>query len=541
MKLSQLSGGLAKNYLKNIVKYKMGEEILLPYFATFYLTLRCNYACSFCDDGSAKQKYPDLKMDELNTEKTKKVLSILKNKCSSIYFTGGEPFLRKDLLDLCKFSKKIGFNPVSVNTNGFLLQKNLEVLDNIDNLVISLSSLDPVKYSKIVGRPISCFDIVMKNILIANSLKKKKGFEFVINCVVTEDSLLDAENVMNFCFQNKINFAVVPAMVGVYPDKDLLNSKAYRLFIDKIIAKKKNGNPVFNSYKYLQIIKNESAEVVFGVTKYVAKTEFQNLLKATIYGDNGVETTPGTLIMRDTFLKLGGFIEGVRTSDDLEWRERVRRNGLKCITPKEFSLTYSDISNSIYLNIKRFFLYQLHAASIDVQNKMKDIHLAFFLLLSALVIPRWNAIIGWKESLFYIPDVTKIYLLSLTSIFALKLLIDNLFRKKESSFIFSPFLKTIAFIVVTMMVINWNYAIAKWEEDALLYIPHITKFYVLFLLTSSLLYRGIYFPIKNGIAVSYLFPFKWIKVGLLGLALDIVKAPGYIFGAILYPYKKHRD
>ncbi|MBT3324168.1 radical SAM protein [archaeon] len=256
MKLSQLSGGLAKNYLKNIVKYKMGEEILLPYFATFYLTLRCNYACSFCDDGSAKQKYPDLKMDELNTEKTKKVLSILKNKCSSIYFTGGEPFLRKDLLDLCKFSKKIGFNPVSVNTNGFLLQKNLEVLDNIDNLVISLSSLDPVKYSKIVGRPISCFDIVMKNILIANSLKKKKGFEFVINCVVTEDSLLDAENVMNFCFQNKINFAVVPAMVGVYPDKDLLNSKAYRLFIDKIIAKKKNGNPVFNSYKYLQIIKN---------------------------------------------------------------------------------------------------------------------------------------------------------------------------------------------------------------------------------------------------------------------------------------------
>ena len=92
--------------------------------------------------------------------------------------------------------------------------------------------------------------------------------------------------------------------------------------------------------EYLQIIKNESAEVVFGVTKYVAKTEFQNLLKATIYGDNGVETTPGTLIMRDTFLKLGGFIEGVRTSDDLEWRERVRRNGLKGITPKEFSVTY---------------------------------------------------------------------------------------------------------------------------------------------------------------------------------------------------------
>mgnify|MGYP004006456211 CR=1 FL=1 len=103
------------------------------------------------------------------------------------------------------------------------------------------------------------------------------------------------------------------------------------------------------------------------------------------------------------------------------------------------------------------------------------------------------------------------------------------------------FLLSLLAIQILPKVLNWNYAIAKWEEDALLYIPHITKFYVLFLLTSSLLYRGIYFPIKNGIAVSYLFPFKWIKVGLLGLALDIVKAPGYIFGAILYPYKKHRD
>ena len=291
--------------------------------------------------------------------------------------------------------------------------------------------------------------------------------------------------------------------------------------------------------KYFQIIHDESAEVVFGVTQYIAKTEFQKNIKAAFYGDYGIETTPGTLIERNVFFKLGRFIEGVRTSDDLEWRDRLKRHNVRCVTPKDISLKYSDIPNSMYLNIKRFFIYQIHAISVDVQNKMKDIHLTFFLLLSALIIPRWNAIVGWKENLLYIPDVTKIYLLSLTSIFFLKLFIDNFFKKKVDSFIFAPFLKIIVFIVATIMIINWNYAIAKWEENALLYIPHITKIYLLSILMSSLLYRGVYFPIKHGITIGYLFPFRWIKVGLFGVILDFSKAPGYIIGAIIYPYRKY--
>ena len=38
---------------------------------------------------------------------------------------------------------------------------------------------------------------------------------------------------------------------------------------------------------------------------------------------------------------------------------------------------------------------------------------------------------------------------------------------------------------------------------------------------------------KNNINLNYLFPFRWVLVGLLGILLDLVKAPGYLLGGIL--------
>ena len=42
----------------------------------------------------------------------------------------------------------------------------------------------------------------------------------------------------------------------------------------------------------------------------------------------------------------------------------------------------------------------------------------------------------------------------------------------------------------------------------------------------------------NKVEKTYLFPFKWIGVGMLGLFLDAVKAPGYVIGSIISPFTK---
>ena len=95
-----------------------------------------------------------------------------------------------------------------------------------------------------------------------------------------------------------------------------------------------------------------------------------------------------------------------------------------------------------------------------------------------------------------------------------------------------------AFIVFLFIATTWNDKIAGWVEDSVWYFPHVTKVYISLALSGSIIYRGIYFPLKNGITLTELLPFWWIKVGLLGLMLDVAKAPGYVLGALLKLFSK---
>ena len=272
--------------------------------------------------------------------------------------------------------------------------------------------------------------------------------------------------------------------------------------------------------------------VVFGLTRYIAKTNTQFIVKAAVYGDLGVETTPGTLISKENFIKIGGFTEKVRTADDLEWRNRVKKSNLTFKIPKKSNLKYSEISDSLYANIKRFFVYQLFSAKINVQTKVKGLYLSLFLLFSASIVPNWNSMVGWEGSIFYIPNITKVYLFLLAfMLFALVF-----FTEKARQTLIMPS-RVAVIVIVTLVVINWNGVFAGWEEDGLLYMPHITKFYILFLSLLSVLYRGIYFPLTHGIEKSYLFPLRWLYIGFFGLLLDIVKAPGYIIGAFIHLFR----
>jgi|TARA_B100001971_G_C17757369_1_gene318496 uncharacterized membrane protein YhhN len=91
---------------------------------------------------------------------------------------------------------------------------------------------------------------------------------------------------------------------------------------------------------------------------------------------------------------------------------------------------------------------------------------------------------------------------------------------------------------LTFAVYRWNAVIAGWVEDAVLYVPHLTKMYVSGIILASIMYRGIFLPLKRQVEPGFLFPFSWINVGLLGFSLDIIKAPGYVFGAIITILRK---
>ena len=101
-------------------------------------------------------------------------------------------------------------------------------------------------------------------------------------------------------------------------------------------------------------------------------------------------------------------------------------------------------------------------------------------------------------------------------------------------------MKIAIFIIAAYSIYNGNALVAKWVEDSIWYFPHITKIFIVSVMFASFTYRGIYFPLKNKIELSYLFPLNWILVGALGIALDIIKAPGYLLGGMMASFVRRQ-
>lgn len=105
-----------------------------------------------------------------------------KHGITKIRLTGGEPLLRRDIIELSNALRAIpGIEKVGITTNGIALLRKLPLLHDID-LNISLDTLQPDKFQTITRR--NGFKKVMHAIEKASEL----GFyPLKVNCVVMRD------------------------------------------------------------------------------------------------------------------------------------------------------------------------------------------------------------------------------------------------------------------------------------------------------------------------------------------------------------------
>ena len=99
------------------------------------------------------QNQKDRLLDKNEICKIIKVMSELG--VSKIRFTGGEPLLRKDLLDLIQYTyQQTDISSIHLTTNGVLLSKYINQLEKagLNGINISLDTLNRVKFKKITRR-----------------------------------------------------------------------------------------------------------------------------------------------------------------------------------------------------------------------------------------------------------------------------------------------------------------------------------------------------------------------------------------------------
>ncbi len=174
-------------------------------------------------------------------------------------------------------------------------------------------------------------------------------------------------------------------------------------------------------------------------------------------------------------------------------------------------------------------------AQTEVLKGQKKLYMSALLMLLTILTYKWNLFVaGWdKNSILFIPHITKIYLVSLVVLYVVFKGFLRPWNRKSKLGIFEKVYLLVIAILTTGLVYNWNLIFARFNVESVFYIPHITKIYVTSLLLLSIVFRGIIRPLRRNVEWSFIFPFEWILIGLIGVTLDIVKAPGYLWGGIL--------
>ena len=123
--------------LENVVRDKYERPILS---LRITLTNRCNVNCLYCHhDGMVKSK-DEMTADELYTIcKIAKKIGVRK-----IRLSGGEPLLKKDIVEIVERIASLDFKDISMTTNGILLGKYAQELKDagLDRVNVSLDTLN---------------------------------------------------------------------------------------------------------------------------------------------------------------------------------------------------------------------------------------------------------------------------------------------------------------------------------------------------------------------------------------------------------------
>jgi molybdenum cofactor biosynthesis protein A len=155
------------------------------------ITDRCNLRCTYCMPHENMQFLP--KSDILSYEELLRLIAIFVDLgVNKVRFTGGEPFFRKDFMDMLEYIVGLeGVDNVNVTTNGVLTYPYLEKLKSINGLKlnISLDTLVPEKFVEITKR--DAFEKVMKTIKKSIDIGIKTKLNVVVQDGVNDNEIID--------------------------------------------------------------------------------------------------------------------------------------------------------------------------------------------------------------------------------------------------------------------------------------------------------------------------------------------------------------
>jgi len=172
----------------------------------------CNFSCNYCLPDGYQCDSPTHKTAPLSVSEIKQLVTVFAQKgISKVRITGGEPSLRKDLVDIIATIKSIpGIETVALTTNGYKLTENIQswIEAGLDALNVSIDSLDPSVFKLITGH--SRLQQTLQGLDKAMSLGLKK---IKVNAVLLKSyNLKEFERFLNWIKDTPISLRFIELM-----------------------------------------------------------------------------------------------------------------------------------------------------------------------------------------------------------------------------------------------------------------------------------------------------------------------------------------
>lgn len=279
------------------------QEGLKPKSITFDVTDRCQLKCITCSRWVTN--HSEVISKELTTQEWKDVLHKIKNwlgEGTGFCISGGEPFLRNDLLELIHYAHSIGLKP-STMTNAFSIEKLHKVIAEapIDGLNISLNAVnDHSIHDWSRGMKGSC-QKVKDAVTEIMAIKKENGEYSNINiaAIMMPENLDEIVPLVEYATKNElrgIGFQLQDDISSFhsYDDINHVNTFDFKMstkllakyrevkpkavsVIRKLVEMKKDGYIIYNSFEQLELMEaflSETDEILKDIKCNVGSSNF---------------------------------------------------------------------------------------------------------------------------------------------------------------------------------------------------------------------------------------------------------------------------
>jgi MoaA/NifB/PqqE/SkfB family radical SAM enzyme len=178
---------LARFFLQLEIKRRIAPNLhVRPLVAELFLTDNCNLRCISC------ACWRDNTQGELTTQEWKGVIDqLVRLHIVKVNFTGGEPLIRPDALEIMSHAHAAGVRQMHLNTNGIRLTP--AVLDDVlaagvRSFNISVDGPDKDVHDRIRGRA-GAFDTTLTHLRHLISQRERLGLKVRMNFTVMRDNV----------------------------------------------------------------------------------------------------------------------------------------------------------------------------------------------------------------------------------------------------------------------------------------------------------------------------------------------------------------